>query len=357
MKSLLSPRTAALALGLAATAAPVFAADNLDDDDQSGWFIRLGGRISSGVKAELRDTKPVSAITAGVYDDGYVLPDSGGSATLTQNWGYQNASQVQNGGNDLVMHQLQGGPRVGNRTGLENNPLYGGELVGGFEFVRFDIGRREAKFGFELGYSYSQLSIKDHATDSRTATFITDTYALDAAVPGSPISVPPPGYAGSFDGNPAGSPVIGLVKRSGTSSLEDGTSTLDTRLDSDFHTLRLGPWIEIPLSGRVNLALSLGYCTIYSSSELNLNESVSYANPAAQAQAPASISGHYLRTHWSPGGYAQLRATYRLTKHVGVYVGGDFQYNTGVTIDAPGRQAKIDFGTTYGAVAGVSFGF
>ena len=356
MKSLISPRTAALALGLVATAAPVFAADNLDDDDQSGWFVRVGGRISSGVKAELRDTRAVGAPTAGVYDDGFVKPDSGGSALLTHNWGYQNASQVQ--GNELVFHRLDSAPRVGDRSNLENNPLYGGELVTGFEFVRFDIGRREARFGFELGYSYSQLSIKDHATASGTSAFTTDGYRLDAASPGNPIIPPTPPYAGSADGNPGGNnPLIGLTVNSHSLTQEAGTSTLDTKLDSDFHTLRLGPWIEIPLSGRVNLALSVGYCTIYSSSELTLSDTLSYANPAAQAQAPADVMGKYLRTHWSPGGYAQLRATYRLTKHLGVYVGGDFQYNTGVTIDAPGRQAKIDFGSTYGAVAGVSIGF
>lgn len=353
---MISPRLAALALGLTAVA-PLFAASAIeDDDDQSGWFVRVGGRISSGVKAELRDTRAVGTPTTGAYDDGFVLPDSGGSTSLTHNWGYQNASQVQ--GNELVFHRLDSVPRVGDRNGLENNPLYGGELVAGFEFVRFDIGRREARFGFELGYSYSQFSVNDHATVSGTSNFTTDSYRLDAASPGNPIIPPTPPYAGTADGNSGGNnPLIGLTVDNHGFSQEAGTSTLDAKLDSEFHTLRIGPWMEIPLSGRVNLALSVGYCTIYSSSELTLSDTLSYANPAAQAQAPADVVGKYLHTHWSPGGYAQLRATYRLTKHLGVYVGGDLQYNTGVTVDAPGRQARIDFGATYGAVAGVSLSF
>jgi hypothetical protein len=334
MNSLLSPRTLALVLGLAATAVPVFAADDLDDDDQSGWFVRVGGRISSGVKAEVRNTRPAASVTPGlsVYDDGFVGKDNGGSPTLTQNWGYQSASQV-NG--DTLTFRDASAMRVGNQNGLKDDPQFGGELVGGFEFVRFDIGHREARFGFELGYSLSRFSVSERATASGNSLYY--DYALNGVTP------PLPPYSGS-PSQPGplltyNSPVIRSVA---------GTSSLDTKLESDFHTLRIGPWIEVPLSGRVNLALSVGYCTIYSSSELSLTETDSLAG---------TTTGKYLRTHWSPGGYAQLRATYRLTKHLGVYVGGDFQYNTGVTIDAPGRQAKLDFSSTYGAVAGVSLGF
>ena len=72
---------------------------------------------------------------------------------------------------------------------------------------------------------------------------------------------------------------------------------------------------------------------------------------------PAAASGRFIATHWSPGAYAQIRADYRLTRHVGVYVGGDIQHSTGATVGAPGREARIDFGDTYGAVAGVSYTF
>ncbi|HTH48450.1 MAG TPA: hypothetical protein VMB21_13135 [Candidatus Limnocylindria bacterium] len=334
MNPLLSPRNLVVVLGLAATAVPVFAADDLDDDDQSGWFVRLGGRISSGVKAEVRNTRPLSVTSPGlsVYDDGFVGKDNGGSPTLTQNWGYQSASQV-NG--DTLTFRDASGMRVGDRTGLKDDPQFGGELVAGFEFVRFDIGRREARFGFEVGYSFSEFSVTDHATASGNSLYY--DYALNGVIPPvAPYSGSPdqPGPLLTYD-----SPVIRTVP---------GTSSLDTKLESDFHTLRVGPWIEVPLSGRVNLALSVGYCTVYTSSQLTLTETDSLSG---------SSMNRYLSSHWSPGGYAQLRAIYRLTKHIGVYVGGDFQYNTGVTINAPGRQAKIDFGTTYGAVAGVNFGF
>ena len=357
MNRFLSLRNVTLALGLAALTTPSFAAEDLDDStDQSGWFIRLGGRISTGVKAQIRDTQVAPTPTAGVYNDGFVLPDAGGSSTLTQNWGYQNAGQVQ--GNNLVFHRLDSVPRVGDRTGLQDNPQYGGELVGGFEFVRFDLGKREARFGFELGYSYSQFSVTDHATAKGSSPFTVDGYPLDALVPGSPINPPGAPYAGSFIGSAnSNNPLIGLNTSSHTVTSVAGTSTLNSRLESDFHTFRVGPWIEVPLSARVNLALSVGYATIYSAAHLTLDESVTYADPAAQAFAPVPISGRYLRSHWSPGAYAQLRATYRLTKHVGVYIGGDFQYNTGVTVTAPGREARFDFGKTYGAVVGVTYGF
>jgi hypothetical protein len=167
--------------------------------------------------------------------------------------------------------------------------------------------------------------------------------------------VPPvPPYAGSAAGP---GPLLALNPASSVTTAVAGTSALNSRLESDFHTLRLGPWIEVPLSGRVNLALSLGYATIYTSSHLTLNETTTLADPGAQGFAPATLGSTYLRTHWSPGAYAQLRLTYRLTKHIGVYVGGDFQYNTGVTVNAPDRQARFDFSSNYGGVLGVTYGF
>ena len=73
--------------------------------------------------------------------------------------------------------------------------------------------------------------------------------------------------------------------------------------------------------------------------------------------AGAGASGRFIATHWSPGAYAQFRANHRLTRHVGVYVGGDIQHSTGATVGAADREARIDFGDTYGAVAGMSHTF
>ncbi len=55
--------------------------------------------------------------------------------------------------------------------------------------------------------------------------------------------------------------------------------------------------------------------------------------------AYAGASGCFIATHSSPGAYAQIRANHRLTRHVGVYVGGDIQHSTVATVGAPDREA------------------
>lgn len=347
---LLVSRVTALAFVATAVAFSLVAADDPEDAERSGWFVRLGGRVSSGMKATLRDTRPAGALAAGSYDDGFVQPAAGGNPALTANWGYQSAAQVQ--GNDLVFHRLDGAPRVGDRVGLKDDPQFGGEVVTGFEFFRFDIGKREARFGFESGYSHSRFTVSDRAVATGSATFTVDRFALDAASAGNPVTPPLAPYAGAA-GTPG--PLIGLSPSARTVLTTTGTSTLDSKFDSEFHNLRIGPWIEVPITGRMSLSISAGYVAIYSSSHLDLAESVAFADPTVPV--PAAASGRSVATHWSPGAYAQVRTNYRLTRHLGVYVGGDIQHSTGATVGAPGREARIDFGDTYGAVAGVSCTF
>ena len=347
---LLASRVTALALGATALAFSAIAADDPEDAERSGWFVRLGGRVSSGMKATLRDTRPAGALVAGAYDDGFVQPAAGGNPVLTANWGYQSAAQVQ--GNDLVFHRLDGAPRGGERGGLKDDPQFGGEIVTGFEFFRFGIGKREARFGFEFGHSYSQFTVSDRAVATGSATYTVDRFALDAASAGNPVTPPLAPYAGAA-GTPG--PLIGLGPSAHTVLTTTGTSALDSKLDGEFHNLRIGPWIEVPITSRMSLSLSAGYVAIYSSSRLDLAESVAFADPTVPL--PAAASGRFIATHWSPGAYAQIRADYHLTRHVGVYVGGDIQHSTGATVGAPGREARIDFGDTYGAVAGVSYTF
>jgi hypothetical protein len=327
------------------TAWSVTGASDLDDEvDHAGWFLRAGARVTSGMKASMRDLKAAPSIVPGSFDNGYVQPDVSGNSKSTWNWGYNSASQVQ--GDTLVLSRLSGTPRVGNIDSLGDVTQYGGELALGFEFFRFNLAKREAKFGWEFGYAFSQFNLSQHSSASGSVAYDVSRYALNG------VNAPLPPYAGSFNGP---GPVIALQGTSDATVVSTASSTLDSHLESDLHIFRFGPWIEVPISGRMSATLGFGYATIYANPHLNLSERLSISNPVIPGSS--SNSGRYSRSAFVPGAFSQLRINYRLTKLVGLYLGGEFQYNTGVTVAAPTRSVRLDFGSTYGAVGGVNLSF
>src|SRR4030095_10203899 len=66
---------------------------------RSGFNINGTFKGLGGLPAQTNPGPPTGR-AARVYDDGYVLTDSGANPGLTWNWGYQNASQVP--GNDTI---------------------------------------------------------------------------------------------------------------------------------------------------------------------------------------------------------------------------------------------------------------
>ena len=347
-------RTAAFACGLTALSPFAMGADtstntppvrvDLDDEaDHTGWFVRLGVRATSGLKVSLQDRQAAPSIVPGQYDNGYVHPDISGSTSTTWNWGDSSASQVKNG--SVILTRLDGTPRAGTFD-YPSKTLYGGEMVVGVEMARFDFRKREAKFGFEAGYSYSQIKTQSQSITTGTVTYISDAYSLGGLTP------PTAPYSGSY-ATPG--QLISLNPVSAAPLTSAASATLSSQVRGEFHNIRIGPWIDLPWSSRFSTAFSAGYATIYGHGVLDLAESVSIANPAIP---PISLpSGRYTRNQFIPGAYLQIRLEYRLTHLIGVYVGGEFQYNTGMTVTAPTRAARFDLGSTYGGVAGVSLNF
>src|SRR5438105_3525273 len=129
MKSSSSNRTKFLLILACAAASPYTqrAADS-GDSEGGGWYVRLAATARFNVKASLTANNPI--LPANVYNDGFVLPDVGGSAATTWNWGYNNAAQIV--GSDLLMHRFDTIPAAGKRDLNVDDPLLGAELVGGY---------------------------------------------------------------------------------------------------------------------------------------------------------------------------------------------------------------------------------
>ena len=325
------------------TNSPSIRIDLDDEADHTGWFVRFGARVSSGLKVSLQDRKAAPSIVPGQYDNGFVHPDISGNPSTTWNWGYSSASQVQGG--NIVMTRLDGTPRVGT-SDFSSKSLAGGQGVVGIEMARFDFRKREAKFGFELGYSYADMKVQSQATASGTVTYISDAYSLGG------VPAPAAPYSGSYGGP---GQLISLNPVSAAPITAAATSTVTSQVRAEFHDIRIGPWVDLPWTSRFSTAFSAGYSTIYGRGVLNLAESVTTSNGAIPN--PTYPTGRFSRTQFLPGVYLQMRLEYRFTPLIGVYVGGEVQHNTGLTVDAGDRAARLNLGSTYGGVAGVSLNF
>ena len=145
---------------------------------ETGWFLRFGGFIRTGIKLSLRDRAiPAPAFNdpnGGFnYDNGFVKPDNSGSAKDTYNWGYTGAPaesytavpQYTAGSDHLTFQRLANAPRIGD-VDLGSRSLYGGQMTGGIEVSHFKLAHRDVKWGFEVGYAYSTLSASASARGS-----------------------------------------------------------------------------------------------------------------------------------------------------------------------------------------------
>lgn len=332
-------------LSAAVLPAVVLAAPADDEREPLGVSFRVGGKALFNLKGSLVDTRPALG-TGAYYDDGYVLADSSGSATETWNWGYSNASQVIGG--DVEFHRLNNSPRPGSLDLGGGSAVFGGELVAAFEAFRFDWGKREAKFGVELGYSFLPFSADGNAQVTRSATYTTARYNLGATIP------PPAGYAGSFDRQ---GPLIDLNPSAGypQTVTDVGTGALDSSFDVDLHALRFGVWVEYPLTKRVSLIGSLGYAAVFADGNLRVTESLTFANAAIPSLA--STISTVSKTDWLQGAYFELRANWRLNDWLSVFAGGEVRYQTDFELQSGDRSGQLDFGIGFGGTAGVMFEF
>ncbi len=331
----------------------------------AGWFLRLGGYVRTGVKLSLKDrSTPAPNLgdsTVGyTYDNGFVKPDISGHSSETWNWGYTGTSpesysaapQYTTGGSTLSFQRIDHAPRVGDAD-LGSQNLYGGQLTGGFEVARFKLRKTEVTFGFEVGYAYSSLSSSvSLSAQSANAVLTTHTYSLIDPLDGSLLLPPVSPYAGT----PVGPSLI-LPRTFGenVSATSTGTATLDAGIKANIHNLRFGPWFEVPVAKRTSLGFSFGFSTTLVDANLQLRESTSYSDPAI----PGRVFGDetFRRSAWVPGAYAQLRATYMFTQHLGAYVGAEVQWSKDLHFAARSREADVRFGATLGGALGLTLGF
>jgi hypothetical protein len=327
------------ALALAGTAA--HAQEDPEPSWTDGWFVRAGARLLLNAKASVSLSAPPASAT--MCDNGYVLPDSSGNSGSTWNWGYTAASQVS--GNQLNYTRLDN-TAAGTLNGGNSDTSLGGEVILGSELVRFDMGDREARLGFEIGYGYNPFSLTYSGIATGNAAYTQTSYDLGGIVP------PEAPYSGTYAGP---GPLIGTTPSSSTTINSASQSAYSGKLDSSLHNMKLGLWLDVPLSKRFLAGVSVGYSALYADTQLTFTENTTYADGGIPVTGPVTrkIGGR----DWNPGGYAELRLSYQITSHIAAYVDGDYQYNGRFNFSGAGRDVELNFTSLFSVGLGASYTF
>lgn len=325
-------------------AGPALAQDSPYDLEKSGWYIRTGTYIQMGMKMSVSRTGPPVAAAPGIYDNGFVQPDIGqGAQGLTWNWGYTDKDQVTSG--QLQYSRVDNLATVGSLNGFKDPSLFGPEILVGFDFYQFEMLRKDAHFGFELGFRQGRYSGSDQASVGSDVVQQRDAYDLGGITP--PLAP----YSGYFA---VPGPLISTNPQPLAPVASRATSSLATSFAADFYTARFGAWLTYPLTQKWDLEASLGFTSIYAQGNATFIQNTTYTNPAilSTLQSAQTSSGD-----WLPGGYMQVRGEYRVLPWLGIYAGLEVAYNGAFRLNGLGYEAKFDFGANYGGSAGLQFSF
>lgn len=272
---------------------------------------------------------------AGVYDDGYVLPDNLGTAFgRTGNYGYYNASQLS--GSSLTMHDTtsystSGSSQESGSAFAGFDMAYGGNL--------WDWGR--ARIGWDLGFGLLPINITDNS--SMSARVNQTTYVFNTGG----VVVPEAPYYGGFNRQGESSIYYNPIGSTNTSSQETitGSSTLDVML----YTVRLGPSVYWDLNEDFGLSASAGPAVGIVSGSLKYNDII----PTSSVPNKGQVDG----TDVVYGGYVNASLMYHLEKNGDLYVGVQYMSLGNATISGGGRQGQLNLGGQVYISAGINWPF
>ncbi len=317
-----------------------------------GLSYRMGVNISVDFHnlGGLQLSDPGSAVGTQVnrnYDDGYNRVDSSGNAGgLTRYWGYTSGQSVQGG--NLVL-QSDSTPATATSGRYQDSPQSGFELNYSRELTR----GKHWRFGVEAALGYMAVSIADSQTLSYTVNRLNDYYALNGVIP----ELPP--YYGPYDGPGA---LIPSEPTPGTRSAEvlpnAATITGERKVDSDVFTLRLGPYLEIPLSQKFAVSLGGGLTLALADTKFSYTETVLISDPLYGinlSSTPRSGSGS--QTDWLVGWYGGGSVSYAASEKVRVFVGATFQAAGKAVNNQNGKQSVLNLNQALIFSVGANYSF
>ncbi len=309
----------------------------------SGKFKGVGSSFSSGTPLSAgRQTAQGDAYN---YDNGYVLTDiSGNAGGQSWYWGYDNASQVNSGANTIAFNHTAATGLPSQNSGDDSTSV-GAELAYDHELgVREDW--HHLRYGLEGAFNYMPIEFSSGGVFNATLSQRTDTYSYASGT--TPPSAP---YQGSFGGPGF---VINVPAVSSTVALIPGASFIaQQHFDANLWGFRFGPYIEYPLSEKLDIFLTGGLALGLIDGNASWKEVLTLPGGAGSLTAAGSGSDISLLY----GYYIGLNAGYQLTERWGVEAGLQFQDLGTYDHNFGGRMAELDLSKSLFIHAGIGYSF
>ena len=270
------------------------------------------------------------------YDDGYVKVDSSGNlGGQTWNWGYNNGTQVQ--GDTLNFHSASSAMNA--QSEKSDDPQLGFELAYGRRLGKVS---EHGSWGLMAAFNFTDFSIRDGRNISGNGSLITDSYALGGTVP------PEPPYSHGATGF---GPIIGDSPNR-TVSADAVTITGTRKLEAQLYGLRLGPYLDLPITRRFSGRLEGGLSLALVDSTFSVNETLSFAGGSVVSRV-----GSASKTDVLAGGYIGGDLSYTLTQRTSVFTGAQYQYLGTFSQTVAGEKAELDLAGGIYLTFGLRFGF
>ena len=334
------------------------------DPDRFGFSYRMGFNISASFKNVGGFAGLTSLTNPGRtpnndpfnYDNGYIFPDSTGIPPgYTRYYGYVAGTPLRPAGapTDFDLYRSSSTAQVSSKD-KDGDPQHSFELTYNRQIGRFWRGF----WGFEAGLGYTDITISDNRTFHASVTRVTDTYRTG----GGAILNPAP-FSGTFDvqpNDPNGTPLVGTTPVATATDAFAGAATIsgNRHFDAQVVSLRLGPYMEIPLNERWSISLSAGLALLEVFSDFKFNETVSIDPNVSLTPLPSQTHrGSGSNNDWLAGGFASATISYALNEHVKLFSATQFQDVGQYTHVESGKKAVLDLSQSIFVTVGIGYSF
>jgi len=318
-----------------------------DTDDWTRHF-HLGAMVGMNISANFKMSGQFNIsgnnAAAGVYDDGYVHPDQTGDAGgATGYWGYDNASQYNPAGQGtLAMHSSTSFNAAGSSKD-DGGPFPGLDMAYGDNLWYW----KHARVGWELGFGFMPVTIKDHSPMSATVNQTTYTFGTGGIA--LPIATPQDPYQGGPSGQ--GEPIISDTPTISTRAISNGSVTGTRQLDVMLYTLRFGPSFYWDINDYFGFSLGAGPAVGLVSGNYKYNEIISGGGVSSPN------SGQFGATDLTFGGYANGMILYHIINDADFFLGAQYMPLGSVSFNGAGREGKLNLGGQINISLGINWPF
>ena len=285
--------------------------DSWPDQDR----VQLGLRSGFNLSLKLRNVA-----------DGFVGTDNTGNGNgRTTYWGYQNASQVVDGNNYLVLQNASG--QLGSALEEDLNP--GLEVTWDHELIRRD----RVHLGLESAFNWMEFSIHQ-------------TYVAPAGENAYPLGYTPP--SAPFTGTRSLAPYAPTLGTAATGL----PLTVTPDFEANLYGFRLGPYLDLPINHRLLLTLSAGMTLTLVDCQFSYTQTfITPGGTTVPGSGSASDFGAVV------GGYVGVQGSVKLLDHLNLFTGMQYQASDSYDITAGSKQAVLDFGNAWYWTLGLSYSF